>query len=91
MYQVVYSNKFDKNFKKFDKTTKTIILKWIKKHLVNCEDQKSFGKCLIGNLNKYWRYRIGNYRLLVEIDDGKLIIFAIDIEHRSKIYNQYKN
>ena len=89
MYKVVFSNRFEKNFKKFDKTTKTIILKWIKKHLVNCENPKSFGKGLTGNLSNYWRYRIGDYRLLVEIDNGKLIIFAIDIGHRSKIYNRY--
>lgn len=38
MYQVVYSNKFEKNFEKFDKTIKIIILKWIKKHLVNCNN-----------------------------------------------------
>ncbi len=86
MYKVIYDKKFETKLEKFDNSTKFIILKWIKKHLMNCEDPKSFGKGLKANLKAYWRYRIGSYRLLVEIKENELVIIAIDVEHRSKIY-----
>ena len=35
---------------------------------------------------KYWRYRVGNYRVLTEIDDLKIIIFIVKIDHRKCMY-----
>ena len=63
-----------------------MISKWIHKHLDNCDDPRAFGKGLSGNLRGWWRYRIGNYRLLVEIKDDELVIVAIEINHRSQVY-----
>ena len=76
MYKIVFEKEFEKKFDKLDKKIKEIILKWIKKHLYNCNTPKSFGKGLTGNLKGYWRYRIGHYRLLVEIKEKELIIVA---------------
>lgn len=86
MYQVKYTNQFEKKFEKLDASIRRLVLKWIKKHLVDCEDPKIFGKRLTANLKGYWRYRIGDYRLLVEINENELIIIAIDIEHRGIVY-----
>ena len=88
MYQVKYTNKFEKKLKKFDITIQKLILRWIKKHLVCCVEPKSFGKGLIGNLKGYWRYRIGDYRLIVEIKEKELVIIAIDIDHRCRVYKK---
>jgi len=45
-----------------------------------------FGKALKGNLGDYWRYRVGNYRLIAEINDEEIIIIIIGIGHRRDIY-----
>lgn len=50
------------------------------------EDPRSRGKGLTGVLTGYWRYRIGDYRVLVEVRDAGLIIIAITLGHRSSIY-----
>ena len=44
-------------------------------------------KALTANLKGIWRYRIMNYRLLVEIKEDKFIIKALSIGHRREIYN----
>ena len=44
------------------------------------------GKALSGNLKGLWRYRIGDYRLIADIQDNELVIVAIDIGHRREIY-----
>ncbi|MCA5587154.1 type II toxin-antitoxin system RelE/ParE family toxin [Finegoldia magna] len=44
------------------------------------------GKALVGDKSGYWRYRIGNYRLIAEIRDDELLIIAISFEHRSSVY-----
>ena len=55
-------------------------------NLVDCENPRIYGKALTGNLGRYWRYRVADFRLLAEIRDSELIIIAVGIGHRSKIY-----
>jgi mRNA interferase RelE/StbE len=49
------------------------------------DDPRSRGKGLTGDLAGYWRYRIGDYRALVEVRDEHLVIVAITLGHRSGI------
>ena len=86
MYSLITTSDFDKEFRKLDRSIQIMISKWIHKHLDNCDDPRAFGKGLSGNLRGWWRYRIGNYMLLVEIKDDELVIVAIEISHRSQVY-----
>lgn len=52
------------------------------------EDPRSMGKALVGNLVGLWRYRVGDYRIVCDIEDGVLVILVVDVEHRSKVYKQ---
>lgn len=87
-YTLVTTENFEKQLKKLDRSVQVIVVKWIRKHLENCEDPKAFGKGLTANMKGYWRYRIGDYRLLVEIREEELIVVAISIAHRSEVYDQ---
>ena len=86
MYQVYFSDKTDKQLSKLDKPVKKRILAWIVKNLYNCEDPKVQGKALSGNFSGFWRYRVGDYRIIAEIVDDVVTIFIIDIDHRSSVY-----
>lgn len=85
-YQVVYEKKAIKSLKKLDKGQQSIILAWIEKNLVNADEPKIYGKALKGNLKGYWRYRVGNYRILASIDDHEIKIIIFNIGHRKDIY-----
>ena len=86
IYQLITTDKFDKAFKKLDRQTKKIIKAWIDKNLMDCEDPRIHGKGLTSNRSGQWRYRVGNYRILVEIHDNQLVLVLIDVGHSSKIY-----
>ena len=86
MYSIETTDDFNKQFKKLDKSVQQLIAKWIKKHLISTDNPRAQGKALTANYKGYWRYRIGDYRMIVEFDDGELIIFAIGIAHRSEVY-----
>ena len=88
MYKVVFSELAKKNIKKLDKHTAKLILAWIRKNLEGCSDPRAHGKALTANHSGEWRYRIGDYRLICEIQDDKLIILALTIGHRRDIYLQ---
>ena len=85
-YEIVTTEKFDRAFKKLDRQVQRLIKAWIDKNLSGTDDLRRYGKPLTANRIGQWRYRIGDYRLLAEINDNDLIIIAIDIGHRSKVY-----
>ena len=89
IYQLLTTNQFDKAFKKLDKQTQRIIKAWIDKNLMNCENPRIHGKALVANKAGQWRYRVGDYRILAEIQDYQLVLVLIDIGHRSKIYEVF--
>ena len=85
-YHVEFSKRALKDIKKLDKSTEALILGWIRKNLEGCENPRVHGKGLTANHSGEWRYRVGDYRLLAEIQDGKLIILMLTVGHRSEVY-----
>ena len=86
MYKVEFTASALKNLKKMDKPTRIIIYSWIMKNLEGCLNPRLYGKALVGNHSGKWRYRIGNYRLLADIQDDKVVILVLNIGHRREIY-----
>lgn len=85
-YQVEYTVKAIKSLKKIDKKTQSILMAWIEKNLVNCENPYQHGKGLTGNRSQEWSYRIGDYRIIADIQEDKILILVLDIGHRKHIY-----
>lgn len=85
-YRIEFSQQGKKELKKLDAFTQKIIMKWIYKNLIDTENPRIHGKELKGNLKCFWRYRVGNYRLLADIQDETVTILSIKIGHRKEIY-----
>ena len=85
-WKVTFSPTADKQLEKLDPGICRTINRYVLNHLATEENPRRFGKPLTGNLKEYWRYRIGDYRLLCEIHDHKLTIVAVKIAHRRDVY-----
>ena len=81
------SEKAKKELSKIDKTQAKMIWDWLCKKLDGCSNPHFSGKPLKGDKKGLWRYRVGRYRLLADIDDDKIIINIINVGHRQGIYN----
>lgn len=85
-YKVIYEKEMIKKLKKIDKKQRDLIIAWIGKNLENTKNPRKPGKALKGSLNTYWRYRVGSYRIIAEIQDKNIKIILIDVGHRGDIY-----
>ena len=85
-YTVEYSQQAVKDLKKLDKHTAGLLLGWIEKNLVDCENPRQHGKGLTANRSGQWRYRVGDYRILADIQDERIVILVLEIGHRREIY-----
>ncbi|MBR5485989.1 MAG: type II toxin-antitoxin system RelE/ParE family toxin [Oscillospiraceae bacterium] len=86
-YKVLFTEKAAQTLKKMDKQTAKLITAWIRKNLEGCENPRLHGKGLVSNRSGQWRYRIGDYRLIADIQDDKIIILILEIGHRREIYS----
>ncbi|WHS51103.1 type II toxin-antitoxin system RelE/ParE family toxin [Rothia sp. SD9660Na] len=84
-WSLIYDKDCIKALKKLDKPTRRRImdaLDW----LASSPTPQVHCKALTGEFTGLWRYRIGNYRAILDLDQGELIIIALNAGHRSKIY-----
>ncbi len=86
-YRVEFSKAALKQLKKLDRTTAAFILGWVRKNLEGCEKPRIHGKELTANRSGEWRYRVGDYRLIAEINDGEVIILVLRVGHRCDVYD----
>ena len=82
---VVFAEKAKKEFLKLDKPVQKQIQIFIVK-LQSMKDPRSSGKALGGNLAGMWRYRVGDYRLVCEIENDKILVTVLHIAHRKDVY-----
>jgi mRNA interferase RelE/StbE len=71
---------------KLGKDNATKILNYVHKHIDGKENPRAFGKALKGNRNGYWRYRVGDFRIICDIQDEECIVLALETGHRKEIY-----
>lgn len=85
-YHVELTNTAKKQLKKMDRQTASMLLGWMRKNLEGCENPRQHGKSLSANRSGQWRYRVGDYRLIAEIEDDRIVILILSIGHRGNIY-----
>ena len=87
IYELKYEARAVKQIKKLDPATRKLIKSWIEKNLLNTDNPRQHGKGLTGSLSQYWRYRVGDYRIICEIQDDIIVILVLDVGHRRSIYD----
>ena len=75
-----------KELRKLDKQTQQEILRNFRKRIATDEDPRRFGKPLSRDLAGLWRYRVRNYRMICNIEDGKLLVLVLRVGHRKDVY-----
>jgi len=74
-----------RNLKKLDPVTARRITSALVR-LASLDDPTDPCKALNGPLTGLWRHRVGDYRIILDIDRGRLVLLTVEIDHRSAIY-----
>lgn len=69
-----------------DKQNARRIVDFMDLRIAVLDDPRQSGKSLKGELGEFWRFRVGDYRILCEIRDTELVILAAMIGHRRDVY-----
>jgi mRNA interferase RelE/StbE len=86
-WQIELTDAARKQLSKLDKQTALRITKFLRERVMPLENPRSIGKALVGAVfGSYWRYRVGDDRIICEIQDGKLCILVIEVGNRREVY-----
>lgn len=85
-YKIELTTKAKDILDKLDKPIAKRILNFLYNRVMKHEDPKQLAKPLKGKLSDYWRFRVGNYRIICKIKDDQPLIIVITINHRKDVY-----
>ena len=84
---IEYTGAAAKQLKKLDKSVALRLLDFMDHRVATAEDPRALGKSLKGpKLGEYWRYRLGEYRIICSIQDQQVCILVIEIGNRRDVY-----
>ena len=80
-----------KQIKKLGRSEASRISAYLRDRIAALEDPRQLGKPLSGSeLGSYWRYRVGDYRILCELHDDELLVLVVEAGHRREVYRSRK-
>jgi mRNA interferase RelE/StbE len=76
-----------KEFRKLGEPARRAILRYLRERLAAADDPRRFGKAIGGEFAGLWRYRVGDYRLIVSFEDDRMIVLVLRVGHRREVYD----
>lgn len=75
-----------KELRKLDRTAAARIIKTLEQRIAALDDPRTLGSALVGEHAGYWRWRIGDYRVVARIEDERVLILVVRVAHRREAY-----
>lgn len=77
----------EKDIGKLDRVVAKRIISFLRDRLTPLNDPRSIGEALKGaRLGEYWKYRVGDYRIICRIEDSQITVYVIRVGNRREIY-----
>jgi len=75
-----------KQITKLDQQAQKSIVRFLRERLAGADNPRQWGRALQGEKRGLWRYRVGDYRLICDIQDQKITILVLELGHRKDVY-----
>ena len=85
-WTIEYTDTARRQLRKLDKQSARRILDYLDQRIAPLEDVRSLGKAVRGPLGEFWRYRVGEYRIICELLDKQLRVLVVRVGGRKDIY-----
>jgi mRNA interferase RelE/StbE len=86
VWTVSFSLGAKKSLKSLDRQSVERVVRFLNERIATLEDPREAGKPLQGRLREYWGYRVGDYRLICDIQDSVLTILVVEVGNRKDVY-----
>ncbi len=85
-WTVSFGEDAKKSLKQLDRQVAKRLTRFMRERVAVADDPRTLGRALGGDLSGFWRYRVGDYRIICELHDDVLVVLVIDVGHRKEVY-----
>ena len=86
-WQIEFDQSAKKELAKLDRQVASRLVEFLKNRVLNQRDPRSVGQALRGStLGEFWKYRVGDFRIIASIQDERMIVLVLRVGNRSDIY-----
>ena len=85
-WTIEFDSAAQREFERLDKSVALHISKFLHQRVASLENPRLIGEGLHGTLSDYWKYRVGDYRIICSMEDEKLVVVVVRIGHRREVY-----
>lgn len=86
-WRIEFDEGAKKDLARLDKPVARRIMAFLRERVASLDDPRSIGEALSGaRLGEFWKYRVGDYRIISRIEDDRVRIFVVRVGHRRQVY-----
>jgi mRNA interferase RelE/StbE len=85
-WTIEYARSVQKKVARLDPQLRSRIRDFLDLRIASLDDPRSTGHSLTGELSGLWRYRVGDYRIICDIQDQRVVVLVVEIGHRGDVY-----
>ncbi len=86
VWQVEITRTAEKQITKLARPAQKAIFQFLRERVLTAADPRQLGKPLHGDKKDLWRYRVGDYRLICDIQDDRVVVLVLRVGHRKDVY-----
>ncbi len=86
VWTVEYTTAVERELSRFDRQIARRIRNYMRDRVATRDNPREIGKALHGHWSGYWRYRVGDYRIICDIQDAALIVLVVEVGGRGDVY-----
>jgi mRNA interferase RelE/StbE len=86
MWRIEITRTAERQIIKLDRPAQRSIQRFLRDRLTPADDPRQWGRPLHGEKRGLWRYRVGDYRLICDIQDEKITVLVLEVGHRKDVY-----
>ena len=86
-WRVEFEADADRELQRLGAAAEKRIARFVRARLATPADPRRFGQPLRGDLHGYWRYRVGDYRIVARIEEQRFLVLIVRVGHRKDVYD----
>jgi mRNA interferase RelE/StbE len=85
-WKVEFDEHARRDLRKLNPFIQDEIKRYLRQRIATDENPRRFGKALTGDKAGFWRYRVGDHRIICKIEDARLVVLVVNVGHRRLVY-----
>jgi mRNA interferase RelE/StbE len=86
VWRVEFDRAAARELRKLGTEAERRVLTYLRTRIAGSDDPRRLGQPLTGDRQGFWRYRVGDYRIVASIEDDRLVVLVVTVGHRREVY-----